>query len=66
MFCLTEKSWPILYSKLQYEMVQDFLDILYICSVLRVHYGQRPYIIEVMHDSKAYMTPVNIFTINLS
>ena len=26
-YCLSEKSWPILYSNLQYKMWQDFLGI---------------------------------------
>ena len=29
MYCLSKKSWPILYNKLLYKMVQDFLDRQY-------------------------------------
>ena len=34
MNCMSKESWPILYSKLQNRMGQDFLDIQYNCFYL--------------------------------
>ena len=30
-YCLSQKSWPILHSKLLYKLSQDLMDIQYVC-----------------------------------
>ena len=37
-YCLSKKSWPILYKKLQFEMSQDFLDTQYKNEIVQYYF----------------------------